>query len=137
VLAILATAPLSWSQESRGTILGASPTAPIRSSPACLFKSRNVATNVTTRVTTNAEGIYVSSYLIQVPIGLRLRRKASNAWFGTVCDLVVNARLEMDLTLEIGAVAETLTVTAEAPLLDTTSASLGRVVSVEEARSLL
>jgi len=47
--------------------------------------------------------------------------------------LPVATRLDVDLSLELGGVTESVSVTAEAPLLDTTTASSGRVV---DSRSL-
>jgi hypothetical protein len=44
--------------------------------------------------------------------------------------------LELNLTLEVGSAAESITVTADAPLLDSANVAVGRVVTVEEVRSL-
>ena len=50
--------------------------------------------------------------------------------------LSVGSRVELNLSLEIGALAETVTVSADVSLLETSNATLGRVVGTEEVRSL-
>jgi hypothetical protein len=50
--------------------------------------------------------------------------------------LYVGARLQVDLTLEVGATTETITVTAEAELLETATASRGQLVDSAKVRDL-
>ena len=50
--------------------------------------------------------------------------------------LSVGGRVELNLILEIGVLSESVTVTADVSLLETANATLGRVVSTEEVRSL-
>src|ERR1035441_8637220 len=48
----------------------------------------------------------------------------------------VNDRLEINVPLEVGATSDTITVAEEVPLLDTTNASIGRVIDFRELREL-
>src|SRR3989442_2984611 len=50
--------------------------------------------------------------------------------------LTVGVTTPLDLTLEVGSVAETVTVTAESPLVDVTSAEVGGHISAEELTDL-
>ncbi len=54
----------------------------------------------------------------------------------TGLELSVAGRLEIDFQLQVGAIAETVEVTAEAPLLDTTTASGGRVIDNRQIMEL-
>jgi hypothetical protein len=50
--------------------------------------------------------------------------------------VTVGVTQTVDLSLEVGAVAETITVTGVSPLIDVTSAELGRHISAEELAEL-
>ena len=50
--------------------------------------------------------------------------------------LSVNDRIELNLPLEVGNQSESITVTADASLLDSANVTVGRLVSVEEVRDL-
>src|ERR1019366_988926 len=104
--------------------------------PGVAVEITNIGTNVTNKTETNGEGNYFSAFLIP---GM-YRITAEKAGFKRVLrggiEVNVNARLELNLIVELGTVTETVTVTAEAPLLDTTSASVGQVVDAREVREL-
>src|SRR5207248_9502659 len=51
-------------------------------------------------------------------------------------ELSVGSRLEINVELTIGSLSETVSVTAEAPLLETTTASGGRVIDRREILEL-
>ncbi len=127
---------LGWTQEPRGTILGrvVDPSGAVI--PNASVKITNTATGVTITVVTNAQGNYVAPYLI--PGTYRVEAEA--AGFKRIVqdglELRVNDRLEVNLTLEVGAITEQVTVVAETPLLDTTSASMGSVVDARRVAEL-
>src|SRR5689334_17816412 len=85
----------------------------------------NVETNVTRTAKSDSAGQYTVPLL---PTGT-YRVDISSAGFkkfeqtGIVLDVSRTARV--DATLEIGAVAETVSVTADAPLVNTSNASIG------------
>ena len=51
-------------------------------------------------------------------------------------NLTVNARLRVDLTLQVSAVAETVNVVAVSPLLETDSSSKGQVIQAKQITEL-
>ena len=81
----------------------------------------------TVSVVTNDVGFYQVPYLIpgtyQVAAELQGFKKAAREVEVRIAD-----RLEVDLALAVGETVETVTVTADTPLLETTNASLGNVV---------
>lgn len=93
----------------------------------------NVATAVTLKGVTNEEGIpFLTPGIYRISAEkLGFKRAVRDQ-----IELNVNARLELNLTLEVGAAADTITVTGEAPLLDTTNGSVGRVIDSRETRDL-
>jgi len=91
---------------------------------------------VTLKGATNGEGNYFFSFLIPGMYSVTAERAGFKRLVRNGIEVNVNARLELNLVLEIGAVTDTVNVTAEAPLLDTTNASIGRVVDGRETREL-
>ena len=123
-------------QESRGTVLGRITDASGAVVPGAALQITNTQTGVTLKGQSNGAGNYFFSFLNPA----RYRFTAEHQGFKrTVRDDIevnVGARLELNITLEVGAIADTLTVTGEAELLDTTNASLGRIVDSKETREL-
>ena len=129
-------APPAWSQESRGTILGRVTDASGSVVPGGIIQVTNVATGVTLKGVTNEEGNYYVPFLIPGIYRISAEKLGFKRAVRDQIELNVNARLELNLTLEVGAVADTITVTGEAPLLDTTNGSVGRVIDSRETREL-
>ena len=84
----------------------------------------------------NAQGEYVASPL---KIG-RYRVVVEKAGFkkAVAGPIVVDvqARPEVDVTLQVGSIQETMTVSTESPLLETETSELGQVVNSERATTL-
>jgi len=123
-------------QESRGTILGR------LTDPSGLViaggnvQVTNAATGITLKGTSNNDGNYYFPFL---PPGMYRVEAEKTGFKRSVRDSIevnVQARLELNITLEVGAVADTITVTAETPLLDTTNGSIGRIIDSKETREL-
>jgi hypothetical protein len=89
---------------------------------------RNTDTGASQSLTTNGEGYYEANLLM--PGGYELSAEISGfkrtVRKGIV--LPVSSRLEVDLRMEMGGVTETVSVTADAPLLETNAVSSGRVL---------
>lgn len=100
--------------------------------PGATVIATNIGTNVEVKTTTTEAGVYRLPYL---PAG-SYRITASAPGFRTsVAENVVLAvaqTLTVDLRLEIGQVNEQVTVTSEAPLIETGSSEVGRYVSKAE-----
>ena len=135
-LAFLTFAPMNWSQESRGTVLGRVTDGSGAVIAGALLEISNQATGVVLKGRTNGEGNYFFSFLNPGIYRIAAEHSGFKRSVRDGIEVNVNARLELNMTLEVGAVADTLTVTGEAPLLDTTNASLGRVIDSKETREL-
>jgi len=96
----------------------------------------NEATGVFREVTTSAEGTYSAS---QLPPGL-YKMVAKMSGFRTVersgLQLQVGTTLTINLQLGVGGLEETVTVTGQSPLVDTTSARVGGNVGTAELSEL-
>ena len=126
----------AWGQEARGTIRGRILDSQGAVVPNATVQVTNVATNLTTSLKSNEQGVYQALYL---PLGAYRITAEAAGFKKTVRENIevrVNDRLEIDLTLEVGALTETVTVTAETPLLETSSASTGQVVDARRVADL-
>lgn len=121
LLMFLASAPV-WGQETRGTILGTildGTGAVVVGVPVTVT---HVETNVSRAVTTNQKGYYEVSYLMPGTYTVTARAARFRAIQRSGLILALDQRLRVDIRLEVGDVSEMLTVDADAPMLDTTSA---------------
>jgi hypothetical protein len=96
----------------------------------------NKATGVTRTTSTNDIGLYRFDLL---PVG-KYEIKVSASGFASAVtegvDLLVGRVTTLDYTLNPGATAETVTVTAETPILDTQKTDVGLNITPEQVRDL-
>ncbi len=91
--------------------------------------AKNVDRGTDWPTTSNEDGIYT---LPRLPIGtysLKIEAKGFKTSIQPNLPLEVNQRARMDVTMEIGGVTETVTVSAEAALLQTDTTQVGSVIS--------
>jgi len=127
---------LALAQNITGTILGTVTDPTGASIPETQVTITNQATNQSHQVTTSKTGSYQVPYL---PPG-QYQVSASHVGFKTIIrkDIIleVDRRLVLDLKLELGSTATQVTVVGQTPLLNTTSAALGQVVSSQTTQAL-
>jgi hypothetical protein len=128
LLALFALCLPAVAQETRGMIFGraldpqASPLAGAR------VVVINADTNTSTPLTTNETGYYEASLLLPGNYQVTTEAPGFRTSIRRGIVLPVASRVEINMNLELGAVSESVTVVAQAPLLETASASAGRVI---------
>jgi hypothetical protein len=133
---LLAAAAPGLAQDARGTIVGKvmDPSGAVLTGAEVVVI--NVAMGTKTTLKTNAEGLYLAPLL---PPGLyRVEVTAQGFKKAVRSDIEVRVadRLDISFTLEIGTAEQAVTITAEAPLINSESASLGTVVDSKRVASL-
>src|SRR5262245_25311807 len=110
-------------QENRATIVGTVIDQQGNVIPNASIKATNIETNTATTTTSNEAGLYtlpflpVGKYQITVTAnGLKTARRDG-------VELRVGDRVHLDFRMEVGEVSETVTVSAQTPLLETATAS--------------
>jgi carboxypeptidase family protein len=96
----------------------------------------NEATNVSRDVDTGANGEYL---LIEVPVGsyeIDVTQQGFKKYVRKGIALDLNEVISVDVTLQLGATAETVEVTGAPPVVDTTSTQLGAVVNERASTQL-
>jgi len=116
-------------QEIRGTILGQVTDQSGAAVPGAKVTIINRDTNVPVELTTNTEGRYVAPFLDPGNYVVAVEKEGFSKVVREKVVLQTQDRLTLDFVLKPGALSESITVTAESPLLQTASADFGQVVS--------
>jgi outer membrane receptor protein involved in Fe transport len=132
---ILAGLPAA-AQQTTGTITGRVVDQTGAAVPGATVTAHNAATGFSRTAVTDSVGVY---RLGALPVG-KYDLKAELSGFQTVerKDMAVNVgqTIDIELSLRMASVAETVTVTGASPLIETTSSSVGGVVDVNKIESL-
>ncbi|MGH9159154.1 MAG: TonB-dependent receptor domain-containing protein, partial [Vicinamibacteraceae bacterium] len=131
-LSVLLAASSVSAQEFRGTIEGRVSDSSGAAVPGATVTITNTETNVPAVAITNDTGTYTVAFLnsgtYTVTVELEGFRKVERDGV----EVRVGDRIGLDFTLEVGALQETVAVTATTPLLETRTASAGQVISEEQ-----
>ncbi|HYP06949.1 MAG TPA: TonB-dependent receptor [Bryobacteraceae bacterium] len=133
--ALLAAAQIPiQAQEARGTLLG----RVTDSSEAVLVGAqvsiRNADTGVRFTSVTNKTGDYIFPLLVPGSYTITVEQPGFKTQARSGVVIRVNDQVTIDMALEVGSASQTVNVSAETPLLDTSSASMGHVV---DSRTIL
>jgi len=133
-LSLLTIGPLT-AQVDRATLTGVVRDSSNAVIPTASVTVTNIATGVAQTSAVTEQGIFL---IVNLAPGQYLVEATANGFqkFAQVVLLETGQRGRLDLTLPVGAVGETVTVTGVSPLLDTQTAVLGNVVSQDEVANL-
>ncbi|MCL4401300.1 MAG: carboxypeptidase-like regulatory domain-containing protein, partial [Acidobacteria bacterium] len=132
LLTLLIAVPICWSQESRGSIAGRITDPQGAAIPGATVIVTNVETNVINRATSNVAGIFEVNLLNPGQYTVSVVSAGFSKAVRSGLVLNVAGRLDLEFQLQVGQVSESIEVTAAAPLLDTTTASGGRVIDQKQ-----
>jgi outer membrane receptor protein involved in Fe transport len=129
VLALAAASLNASAQDFRGGITGRIVDSQNARMPGVTVTVTNVETNVASTTVTNGEGDYSVLFLnpgtYTVVAELSGFKKVSRPGI----EVRIGEKIDVNLTLDVGRMEETVSVTAETPLLATTSGSAGQTIS--------
>lgn len=128
LLAGVLVAPGLFGQDARGRISGSVKDSTSAVMPAVEISARNMDTGVVSRAQTNESGAYDLLYLPPGTYDLTVSAPGFKTIEQKAIQVRVGDRITQDFVLEIGQVTESVTVTGQDTILETASASLGRVV---------
>lgn len=126
LLALAAIASIG--QETRGAIQGRVLDTSGAAIPSAEVRATNIATGVSVTAKSNESGNYVLPYLIAGTYTIDAQAAGFKKSIREGIGLRIADRVDVDVELQVGQASESIEVTAETPLLDTASASLGQVV---------
>ena len=133
---VIGLAVPAWAQQTSGNITGRLMDAQGSAVPGVTVTARNTQTGLVRTDTSDVEGVY---RLTALPVGvyditaeLQGFSKVENK--GIVVS--VAQTLDVNMTLKVASVSETVTVTGESPLIETSSSSVGGVVDIRRIENL-
>ena len=136
ILALIFCVPALFAQFDAAVILGTILDASGSAVSGATVTARNEETGITANTKSDPEGNYlfpalrIGSYRISTEQPGFAPAVAENV------KLTVNARLRVDLKLQVSAVAETVNVVAVSPLLETENSSKGQVIQAKQITDL-
>src|SRR5207247_4117482 len=130
LLLVLCLGPgVASAQDPRGAITGTVNDTSGARLPGVAITATNVATNVMSSTTTNTEGDFAILFLNPGTYTVSAELSGFKKLVRQGIEVRVADRLSLPpLVLDIGQMAETVSVTAESPLLETMTASTGQVI---------
>ncbi len=115
-------------QEFRGTILGRVTDPSGAAAVGATVRVVNIETNVASETKVNELGNYQVPFLLPGNYAIAVEHAGFRTLQRNNVRVSIKAEVKLDFVLEIGAAAETVTVTASAPLLNAVNADLGQVI---------
>jgi len=134
--ALVLTIPILRAQEFRATITGRVLDTTDAVISGVRVEAKNVETNQVSSTTTGPAGNYTIPFLRPGTYAVSVQATGFKKFIREGLVLNVGQTLAVDMKLEVGAVTEQITVTAEAPLLETTKADRGTVIDQRRVTEL-
>ncbi|MEO5741153.1 MAG: carboxypeptidase-like regulatory domain-containing protein [Vicinamibacterales bacterium] len=133
---LIVVSATAFAQETRGTIVGHVLDEQGGAMPGVSVTITNVDTNVSATLTTNSTGYYQAPLLLpgNYRVTAELQGFKTSVRSGII--LSVAQQSSVDLTLGVGAVSETVTVSGEAPILETGVLTTGQNLDRRSVESL-
>ncbi len=136
LVAVLVLASPVMAQQTTGTVTGRITDAQQAAVPGVTVSATNTATGFSRSDVTTSEGLY---RIAALPVGtydIKAELEGFKAMERKAIAVSVSSSVDLPLTLEVGALTESVNVTAEAPLINRTESSVGGVVDVGRMENL-
>jgi hypothetical protein len=127
---------LAWAQEDRAAISGQITDPSGSAVPNAAVTARNLERNTSSNVVSSDTGRYQVGFLLPGRYVLIVEAPGFKKYVREDIELAVAEKLGLDVGLEVGAIADSVTVTGEVGLLETESASRGQVITRRELADL-
>ena len=136
MIGLLVFTGMALAQGTTGSIIGTVGDATGAVIPGATVTLRNVETGITRTVNTDAEGRYRAQQLGLGSYEVTSESAGFQTSVRTGITLTVGREATVDFAMQIGAVSERITVTGEAPLIETTNATVATLVDEKQVREL-
>jgi hypothetical protein len=127
---------VSPAQDTRGNISGTVTDAQKAVISGAKVVVANTGTGTSTALTTNVSGYYEAPLLLPGEYQVTVESAGFKKSIRSGITLSIGDRLQVDVQLEVGGTTESVTVTSEAPMLDTNAVATGRSMTNREVMDL-
>jgi hypothetical protein len=132
----LASAVTLRAQQITGTLYGSVLDSQNAAIPGATVTATNVDTGLARTTQSNGQGEYRIEYLAVGNYSLQVTAPSFKSFIQQNVVLTVDQAMRVDATLTAGQASETVTVTSAPPLINTSTAEIGRTVQAEEMNNL-
>ncbi len=133
---ILLLAVVSFAQMPYGSVVGRIIDKEQARVPGASVKAVNLSTQVVSATKSNNEGNYIVPNLVPGPYRVEIEKDGFKRFTREPVEVRVSDRLTLDVELEIGQVTQSVVVTSEAPLLQSTTATIGQNIDHQRLMDL-
>src|SRR5262249_44535375 len=133
---LVLSATALYPQEFRGTLAGVITDPQGSVVPGAKIRATQLETGSKNEAAADSEGRYTLPFLTPGSYKLEIDAPGFKRTVREGLRIGANERVAADITLEIGQAAETVTVSAEAPLLTTSTASTGQVINQQQVENM-
>lgn len=134
--AVLFSTTCLVAQGDRGFITGVVRDSSGAIVPGAVVRASNVDTNVPMTAVSNDQGVYTLSLLLAGRYSIRVDKEGFKTTEEQSVVVRVNDRLNLDFILQVGQMADVITVAGNVSLLDTASSSIGTVIDNRRIQDL-
>ena len=137
LLVLMAFVPRgAYAQVTNGTISGTVTDSTGARVPGAAIEVRNVATGIVSRTATNQDGYYTIPNLVIGSYEVKAQKSGFATGVRVGIDLTVGREAVVDITIRVGQTSEQVTVTGDAPMVETTDSSVGSLIDSNVMRSV-
>jgi hypothetical protein len=140
-IAVLFIIGICFSAPARGQVAGGTLSGTITDPsdkyvPQAQVSIRNVATGITTTVTTNSDGFYIAANLLPGDYQVTISATGFDTETKSGIRISVGSQQVFDLALRIGTISHKIEVSTDAPAVQTTSSEISATVNATTVREL-
>src|SRR3989442_15120148 len=135
-VAVLCLAAAGWAQEFRGSLSGRVTDPQQALVPSVNIVATNKDTGAKFQTVSGSDGSYSLPFLPPGPYTLTAEMSGFKRYVNGNVRVATNEREQLDIPLEVGQVAESVTVSAESSMLETMSASTGQVINTRQIENM-
>jgi len=126
-----------WAQQdARGRFEGLVTDTSGAAVPGTSVRITNLETGVSLTGSTTEQGLYDIPYALPGPYRVSVEQQGFKSWTRSGLQLRTGERIRVDITLEVGAVTESVEVKAEQSVLDTASSTVSQIIGGKESSEL-
>ena len=135
VTALLAVVP-GFAQQFRGSLSGRVLDQQQGSIPNAKISVTETETGAKFSTLTNTDGTYVVPFMPPGPYSMTVEASGFKRHVNNNVRITTNEREQIDVVMEVGAVDQSVTVSAEASMLETATASTGQVINARQIENM-